>query len=137
MRVIVKNDGTIGKIITGQYDYTDGKELFYPVGHGRYCEKQLDLLEDIEYREGTEEDYLEYIKQDFPWGQVVKIHNIGEYQIIEYINSGGEFSFHTYINYESTSRSYETLEKAITGVIVYKYDGANSQVNYFLWKVIE
>jgi hypothetical protein len=136
IRVVVKNDGTVGKVITGEYN--KGVELFYPSGYGNYYESNLEKLTEIEYREGTQEDYVKYIEKDFVWGEVVKTHILGEYQIIEYvdIDNCSSTEYQAYINYEDTNSSYDSLEKAITGAIAYKYDGANSQANTFFWKMI-
>jgi hypothetical protein len=41
------------------------------------------------------------------------------------------------INFDRIGMSYTSLDQAITGVICYKYDGANSQANKFLWKMIK
>ena len=137
MRVVRLSDRTVGKIIIGQYDETKGVELFYPANQGNYNESNLDQLKDLEYTEGTPEDYISYIELDFSFGNVLETHVIGEYQIIESIRDNGEKYFSPYINYERIARSYESLDEALTGVICYKYDGANSQANKFLWKMIK
>jgi hypothetical protein len=136
MRVVKLNDGTIGKVITGQYDKTKGVELFYPARQGCYNEAELQQLNNLEYTEGIQEDYISYIEQDYSFGDVIKTHIIGEYQIIESVKEDGEKHFSPYINYDRIRMSYATLDQAITGVICYKYDGANSQANKFLWKMI-
>ena len=136
MRVIKLVDGTVGKVITGEYDETKGIELFYPADQGRYYENELDQLKDLEYTEGSQEDYIEYIELDFGFGRANRTHVIGEYQIIEYTCPDGTM-FAPYINYERIGRSYDILDEALTGVICYKYDGANSQANKFLWKMIK
>lgn len=137
IRIVVKNDGTIGKVIIGEYDETEGKELFYPVNYGTYYESELELLSEIEYKEGETKDYITYIEVALVWGKIIKTHIIGEYQIIEYINNDNEKCFNPYINYNNTSHSYDSLETAITGAIAYKYDGSNSQANKFFWKMIK
>lgn len=136
MRVVKLNNDIVGKVIIGQYDETKGIELFYPAKQGCYNESSLQQLKDLKYTEGTEEDYISYIEQDFSFGEVVKTHVIGEYQIIESIKEDGEKHFSPYINYDRIRMSYASLDQAITGVICYKYDGANSQANKFLWKMI-
>jgi hypothetical protein len=136
LRIVKLNDGTLGKVIVGEYDETKGVELFLPVKNGSYYESELDKLSDLQYTEGFNVDYISYIKEDFSWGKVTKYHTIGEYQILEYITSSNEVYFKPYINFEEVSHSYDTLEKAITGVICYKHDGINSQANKFLWRMI-
>ncbi|GCD12630.1 hypothetical protein [Clostridium tagluense] len=136
MRVVVKKDGTLGKVVIGNFDHK-GKEMFHPVKFGSYYESDLQLLSEIEYAEANKQDYIDYIEKDFSWGTVIKTHTIGEYQIIEYTDSENTISFHPYINYIDTNYTFKSLEKAMTGVIIYKYDGANSRANEYLWKMIK
>ena len=137
MRVVKLEDGNIGRVITGQYDELKGIELFYPVGYGSYNEENLQQLKGLEFTEGSEQDYISYIEQEYHFGKVVKTHIIGEYQIIESVDSEEKTRFSPYINYGRIGQSFHSLEKAITGVICYKYDGANSQANDYLWKMIK
>ena len=83
------------------------------------------------------ENKIRLIESEYSFGEVVKTHIIGNYQIIEAIDEDGNQKFSTYINFERTGFSYNSLEKAITGAIAYKYDGTNSQANKFFWKMIE
>lgn len=136
MRVVKLENGTIGKVVIGQYEENENVEIFVPVGYDRYSEEKLIPLQDLKYSEGTQEDYITYLEKDFPWGEVIKTHVIGEYQIIQYIDSDNEETFQGYINFKDTRESFHSLEEAITGAICYKYDGANSQANTFLWKMI-
>ena len=137
IRIIVKNDGTIGRVIIGTRDEIKNKELFYPINYGTYYESSLELLSNIKYKEGTEKEYIEYVEKEFSWGKVIKTHIIENYQIIENINKdNNEKNYHTYLNYIDTNKSYKSLEKAIVGGIVYNYDGMNSQADKFFWKMI-
>ena len=84
------------------------------------------------------ENKIRLIESEYSFGEVVKTHIIGDtYQIIEAIDEEGNIKFSTYINFERTGFSYNSLEKAITGAIAYKYDGANSQANKYFWKMIK
>jgi hypothetical protein len=116
-------------------------ELFLPAEQRCYDETELDKLSDLEYIEATIEDCISYLEQDFSWGEVLNIHTIGEYQIVEYSQfnedeNKTEIWFEAYRNYERSHYTADTLEKAITGAICCKYDGVNSQANKFLWKMI-
>lgn len=56
----------------------------------------------------------------FPWGEVVKVHQIGDFDIIEYIvnscfEDGGTIEFQT------GEGSYPTLDLAIIGILCEKY----------------
>ena len=134
LRVIV-SDGIVGRVLL-----KSGVEYFYPAKTGRYSCGELSKLEDIEYREGTFDDKIEYIKTDFSWGEIIDIHTIGEYQIIEYIPRNDEehkVLFHAYIKFNDAHNSYETLEKAITGVIFEKYEGHMNQLHSYVWRIID
>ena len=83
---------------------------------------------------------IEEFQEGFPWGKVVAVHTIGEYDIVEYkrwtYENGSmvyprvpqvSSSFHPYINGKDTHRSFDMMEKALVGAIAYRYDGCNSQ----------
>lgn len=134
LRIVVSN-GVKGKVLTNS-----GVEYFYPAKKGRYNYEELSKLEDINYREGTFEDKIEYIKADFSWGRIINVHTIGEYQIIEYMprnDKENKVLFHPYIKFNDTHTSYETLDKAITGVIFEKYEGHMNQLNFYVWRMID
>jgi hypothetical protein len=80
---------------------------------------------------------------DFSWlGQVLSVHNIGPYGVVEYARNhttpdnkdlprqkwwGG------YINGEKQSRSWHSLDAALAGLITFRADGPNSQAaDYFI-----
>lgn len=132
IKVVKLNDGTIGKVFT-----RDNVEIFVPANERSYSESQIEELQKLTYTEGTEQDYISYIEQDFHFGKVIKTHTIGEYQIIEYINDDGEVRFTAYINYKEMCKAFPSLDETLTDVICYKYDGANSQANDYLWKMIK
>lgn len=88
---------------------------------------------------------------NFTWGKVVAIHEVGEYQIVEYVPnqssnvSDADYaerlakhptSFHPYIKGDDTSRSYHSLDEALVGVIAYRHDGLNSQAAGYFGKMI-
>lgn len=86
---------------------------------------------------------------DFTWGEVVKIHEIGEYAIVEHHPPIFKNSRSTYqINYSKTEfscyidgndicRGAESLDSALVTCIAYKYDGASSQAGNFFMKMIK
>jgi len=94
------------------------------------------------------ESEIKEITEKFVWGPVVEVHEIGEYAFIEYHpqiftnGSGtGEYDYDTtmfsaYINGGSIGRSYETLDKALIGVIAYKEDGPNTRADGYFYSMI-
>ena len=83
-------------------------------------------------------------KKEFVWGPVVKVHEIGEYSIVEYRpqifkDSCGtgkyeeeKTNFHPYINGKDTNRSFESLDDAIIGTICYKVDSNNTRLDVYI-----
>ena len=86
---------------------------------------------------------------EFTWGDLVKIHRIGEYTVVEHHpwkvdgvrvltgqpnNATSEFS--CYIENKSLSRSTNSLDSALAICIAYKHDGANSQAARYFIKMI-
>ena len=93
---------------------------------------------------------LEKIKSGSPfvWGEVVKIHEISEYAIIEYhpfvcrnhIGTGEisqDTEYHIYISGENQSVSTRTLDEALVTCVARKYDGINSHAPYYFMKMIK
>jgi hypothetical protein len=84
----------------------------------------------------------------YPWGLVITVHSIGEYDIIEsypneYKNGRGtgeidynHKQYHPYINGKDTNHSYYTLEGALIGAIAQKFDGLNSQAAMYFCKMV-
>lgn len=76
----------------------------------------------------------------FPWGPIVKVHEIGEYQIIEFrteifegVAGTGKYEptetkFHVY----SSSHSYGSLDMALIGAISFKHDGINTRAPQYI-----
>lgn len=125
--------------ILGTVVSNSGVEYLLPANYGRYSYDELERLDEIEYREATFEEKIEYIRRDFTWGRIIDIHTVGDYQIIEYIpkRNKEERCFHPYIGFNDTNTSYETLDKALTGVIFEKYEGHMNQLNYYVWKIMD
>ena len=84
----------------------------------------------------------------FTWGELIQIHHIGEYDIVEYYNLKRDgvrvtnsidydsISFHGYLNGISTSHSYLSLDAALVGLVARKHDGHNSHAGYYFMKMI-
>lgn len=74
--------------------------------------------------------------EDFPWGEIVKLHKIdGLPAIVEYkvgadFDNSGAIQFN--VNYkDGSSRGYDTLDDAILGALCEKHKGENA-----LWHTI-
>lgn len=89
----------------------------------------------------TDSDFAE----SFPWGKVVAVHRIGNYQIVEHVRrqfhgeTDEDFAahlaehptaFHPHIGGDIVSRSYPTLDMALVGVIAFRHDGGDRAVEY-------
>lgn len=78
--------------------------------------------------------------QPFTWGEVIRIHTIGEYDIVEFYRwdekgkaDTTDISFHCYLNGKSVSQSWSSLDEALVGLIAYKHEGPNSKAaTYFM-----
>lgn len=72
-------------------------------------------------------------QEKFTWGEVIKIHEVGDYSIVEYRRDNGEICFHGYVGKTDTNMSWNTLDQALAGCIAYKYEGPNHRAgNYFI-----
>lgn len=128
---IVIYKGQIGKIVT-----SDMKFKFKPctiIGNCYYSD--LDTVTDDDVKEATHEEKIEYLKAMFIWGDVINIHCIGEYQIIE-AEYNGNIEYHGYINYNDMHFSYKSLDEALIGIIGIKYDGRETTAPYYFAKMV-
>ena len=110
---IVKSNGVLGRVVTG-----DNKFYFHPAEkRGNYSCSQLDRITEETVEPITFEEKIQCIEQEFHWGSVIKTHDIGEYQIIEYIGNKGLVCFSPYVNFKCCHTSYTSLDIALIGVI--------------------
>ena len=132
---IVVYNGVIGKVVT---DY-DNKDIFkfLPCNYGRYYSSELDTITEENTRKATHEEKIELITKEYTWGDVVNVHCIGEYQIVEAIGKRDkETQWHGYINYRDTNTSYSSLDSALVGCIGIKYEGGNGRASMYFCKMI-
>ena len=86
---------------------------------------------------------------DFIWGELVGIHEVGDYAIVEYhpwksagvrLLSGDEdntkVNFSCYMGGKSLSRSTNSLDSALAECIAYKHEGLNSKAAGYFIKMI-
>lgn len=126
----------LGNIVSNYNNPTELK--FLPLGYGSYYAEDLETINHKLIVIPTFEDKIKFIEKDFCWGKVIKTHYIGQFQFIEAERNNKDYPvlFSAYINFESISRSYMSLESAMIGVIAYKYDGSSSQAAEFFEKMI-
>ena len=80
--VVYKNQ--IGTVVKSENDFK-----FHPCNYESCYFSELDTVTDSDVREATPDEKLELIEKEFTWGNVIKVHCIGEYQIVEYIVHNG------------------------------------------------
>ena len=91
---IVIYKGQIGKIVT-----FDKAFKFKPCSITESCRySELDTVTDNDVQKATHEEKIEYLKAVFVWGNVINVHCIGEYQIIE-AEYYGSVEYYGYIDY--------------------------------------
>jgi hypothetical protein len=73
------------------------------------------------------------MKARFPWGEVIKTHQIGEFTITEY-KVNPVFKTEQEVEFSTGSASYDTLDQAIIGAICAKYD--QPEAEYYIWKML-
>lgn len=86
---------------------------------------------------------------EFTWGYLLAIHEIGEYYIVEYhpwevsehrvlVGSANENEtlYSGYFNGRSIGQSFESLDAALAGCIAYKHEGANHRADLYFMKML-
>ena len=62
----------------------------------------------------------------FIWGRIKKIHDVGSYTLVEYVNDHNETTlFHIYVNGKNTSNGAHTLEAAMLFAMAWNHLEAN------------
>ena len=131
---IVVYNNEIGKVVR---DNETDTFRFLPCGHGSCYFSTLDIISEENTRKATHEEKIELITKEYTWGNVVNVHCIGEYQIVEAIGKRDkETQWHGYINYRDTNTSYSSLDSALVGCIGIKYEGGNGRAAMYFCKMI-
>ena len=130
---IVVYNGIIGKVVTDE-----GIFKFKPCNSGRCYYSSLDTITENDVREATHEEKIKLITDEYPWGKVIKVHCIGEYQIVEFIeNNESKTHYHGYMNYNDTNTSYNSLDSALIGCIGIKYEGGNGKAAMYFCRMVD
>lgn len=133
---IVVYDNEIGKVVTAMGEKDTFR--FLPCNRGTCSFSGLDIITEQNTREATHEEKIELIVKEYTWGKVVKVHCIGEYQIVEAIGKrSGETQWHGYINYRDTNTSYSSLDYALVGCIGIKYEGGNGRAAMYFCRMVD
>jgi hypothetical protein len=76
--------------------------------------------------------------KEFPWGQVLQIHSIGDFDIVEYISTdNGNVYYSVYVDGTDGIGYADTLDEAILTALGYKYLDCNNQFASFARKMLE
>ena len=87
---------------------------------------------------------LSKIERDmFPWGRIVAVHTIGDYEIIEYLarKSDGctlttELTDTHMFHVNGQSCDFPSLDYALIGAIAMKYNGNDTHATYYACKML-
>lgn len=134
---IVVYNGTVGKVVTDTTKKDETSFRFLPCKYGSYYPADLEEITEENTREATHEEKVMLISKEYVWGRVIKVHCIGDYQIIEAVDKKGEVHWHSYIDYDDTCTSYKSLDSALVGCIAIKHDGVNSRAAMYFCKMID
>lgn len=97
----------------------------------------LGVVDEDFLEEANHDEKIKFIKIKFNWGIVTDIHEIGNYQIIEYVNNNGDVCFYTYIDFDDTNRYYNSINSALIGVICYNRYGGDVGIDKFICKMLD
>jgi hypothetical protein len=136
---IIKFNGELGEAI---FNSEDKSFRFYPVHKSRYYTSQLEIIPDLDSDEyvTTHEEKILFLKQRFPWGNIIETYDFEEYVIFKYVSifNGKEqgIQYHGYINYKDTNHSEITFDKMLITILSIKYEGLNSQAGLYFCKML-
>lgn len=137
---IVRYNGRLGEVIF-KGNKQDGEARFRPADdRGTYSFSDLEVIVDAPNTVTlpSSEDCVDFLKERFVWGTILRVYTIAEYTIFRYrSNHTSEVSYHAYIDNCDTNTSYDTLDLAIIGCIALKYEGLNSQATKYIGKMLD
>lgn len=68
----------------------------------------------------------------FVFGEVIKIHKIGDFAFIEAKEADKDVMFYVYTNGKEAGYGYENLDHAIAASISLKYESSIDEAEYFM-----
>lgn len=131
---IIKHNGILYRVIF------EDKKIGFITSINDVLDKTISIEQVGEISEATLEEKIGFIEKEYSVFEkkIIKTHIIGNYQIIEFSrkSSPQKTQFAIFIDFEDACISYTTLEQAIIGAIVYKFDGANSRATNYISRMI-
>lgn len=86
------------------------------------------LSDSVVVRNGCEVFRLGPDGRPFVWGEIVGVHGVGPYAIVEYADGrSGETMFHPYVGGADTNRGYGSLDRALLGAVAFRSEGSSAR----------
>lgn len=131
------------KIKLGEYiiDFFKGNlSIIKHTNLGREIEIADSILNKIQKLESQGNTTEIEMREEFVWGPVVEVYEVGEHQIVEYhpmifegCHGTGKYEkektkFHVW----GRNNSYQSLDTALIGAISFKHDGINTRAPQYI-----
>lgn len=131
---IISYKGKVGKIIIDN----DNNYRFYPAGYGTYFYTDLEIIKNInkDVCEINSQQGKEYAIKEFNLYRKLKkyMYINDKYQII----IGSDELYYPLINYKGISRSFNSLQSALIGMVVYDILGSEDfHLLKYLFKLLD
>lgn len=102
------------------------------------------IIKPSQARKPSENQIDKWLMSENRWlGKPIKVHRIGDYQIVEYYERETKTRrltknklYSCYMNLESLSVSCGGLDSAIAHCIAYKYDGSGTKADLYFMRAI-
>ena len=72
------------------------------------------------------------IGHPFVFGEVIKIHKISDFSIVEAKEAGQDVMFYVYANGKEAGYRHKNLDHAIAAAIAFKYENSTLAAGYFM-----
>lgn len=101
-----------------------------PLEFGTREEAEQDLIDFTALLEGKcATDLARMVDREkgtFTWGKLVCVHEIGDYQVVEFYprvgaHTGKEVEFHAFVNAKDVRSSFKTMDEALVAAISFKH----------------
>lgn len=123
---IVKLNGVLG------YAHKTNKGYVFQELTKRSWNSESDpVYEFDQFETTTKVEQIKYLEQKFVWGNVLDVHEYGDFLIFEYKKRGtNNILYHIYYSYSDTNISAYSLDQAIIEALAYKYEENASKYIY-------
>lgn len=87
----------------------------------------------------TDIEIIRHKPSRFTWGEIQKIHDIGRYTLVEYIDSKGKeiTLYHSYVDGKSTQCSHSSLESGIVYAMALGADDNPNTARYMAMAAVK